>query len=108
MVSAQKTFVKKTSLEILVKPEHWDNVQKVEEALAELTKYKGDQLCADGAVYIELYSPTQALTINNQPLTASNKAALKEVSLGKPGVLLSANATSSMAASVGMNITMSI
>ena len=103
LVSAEKWFVKKSELQLRVKDEHWTNAKKINDVLKDpmFPKYRGDQLCADGHIYIALATQTTCLR-------AGNTAQLDEVSLGSPGALLSASSMSSLQASGKMSISQSI
>jgi hypothetical protein len=103
LVSAEKWFAKKSDLQARVKAEHWGNANKINEVLKDpmFPKYRGDQLCADGQVYIALATQTTCYK-------SGNTALLDEVSLGSPGALLSASAMSSLQASGKMSISQSI
>ena len=103
LVSAEKWFAKKSELAAQVKPEHWANANKINQVLSNplFPKYRGDQLCADGEVYIELASQTTCYS-------SGGTALLSEVSLGNPGAMLSASAMSSLQASQKMSISQSI
>jgi hypothetical protein len=103
LISAEKWFAKKSELAAQVRPEHWTNATKVNQVLSQplFPKYRGDQLCADGQIYIELASQTSCYS-------SGGTAVLKEVSLGYPGAMLSASAMSSLAASGKMSISQSI
>jgi hypothetical protein len=103
LVSAEKWFVKKSELQARVSTGNWTKANKINEVLADpmFPKYRGDQLCADGQIYILLATQTTCYKTGNTPL-------LQEVALGSPGALLSASAMSSLQASGKMSISQSI
>jgi hypothetical protein len=93
-ISADRYFVKYTDFVSALDAKHWDNPNKVRKAIAGLTKYRGDQLCADGLEYIPL-APGSGSDLARD---VSGKPVIRPVSV-RPGALLSTSAFNSMDAS---------